>query len=81
MAKTLDEKYLINFFEQALLSGDWENENDVFEVGRSMGKGEKAVKNIIKNLCKANFLKKTSDTTAFLTDNGYSLVQELISSS
>ncbi len=59
MAKTIDERYLIKFYEMALSKGNWDVQLNVFDVGRAFGKKETATRIIIRNLYQANFLKKS----------------------
>ena len=76
--RTPDEKFLIQLYKAALQKGSPHEEIDVRGVAAALGQKETAVKNIIKHLAQANFVKKVDPTTIYLTPHGANfVVQEL----
>ena len=71
---TPDEKFLIKLYKTAMENGDPFNEVDSRGVARAIGQKETAVKNIIKHLAQANFIKKIDDNTIYLTQHGCNFV-------
>jgi len=76
--RTPDEKFLIRLYQVALANGNPCSPIDFPSVARSLGLKEIAIKNIIKHLAQANFLKKIDDTTLALTDLGCQFALEEI---
>ena len=74
VGRTPDEKFLIKLYQTALSRGNPCAPIDFPSVARSLGLKETAIKNIIKHLAQANFLKKINDTTLSLTDLGCKFV-------
>jgi Mn-dependent DtxR family transcriptional regulator len=73
---TPDEKFLIKLYQTAMEGGDPFGEVDARGVAAALGQRETAVKNIVKHLAQANFIKKIDDTTLYLTKNGCDFVLE-----
>lgn len=71
---TPDERFLIKLYETALERGDPHAVVDYRDIAKSLGQKETAIKNIIKHLAQANFLKKETETTVFLTERGLRFV-------
>ena len=67
---TPDERFLLKLYEIAMENGDPHMPIDFRGVAKSLGQKETAIKNIIKHLAQANFLKKNDETTVFLTERG-----------
>lgn len=76
-ATTKDELFLVKLHELALLAGDYTCEIDRFVIGRAIGQNDKGVNTIVVLLAKANFVKKGTDDSVYLTPNGLSLVKSL----
>ncbi len=74
--RTPDEKFLIKLYETAMESGDPFQETDFRGVAKALGQKETAIKNIIKHLAQANFVKKIDDTRIYLTRHGCDFVLE-----
>lgn len=74
IGRTPDEKFLIRLYQVALTRGNPCSPIDFPSVARSLGLKETAIKNIIKHLAQANFLKKINDTTLSLTELGCKFV-------
>ncbi|MBS0625720.1 MAG: hypothetical protein JSS32_06690 [Verrucomicrobia bacterium] len=75
---TPDEKFLLKLYETAKKSGDLEQENDSILVAKEVGLKETAVKNIVKHLAQANFVKKGDGTMVHLTSHGCRFVEEYL---
>lgn len=71
---TPDERFLIKLYETAMSQGDPHALIDYRGIAKELGQKETAIKNIIKHLAQANFLKKADDTTVFLTERGCDFV-------
>ena len=71
---TPDERFLLKLYQTAMENGDPFLEIDYRGVARAIGQKETAIKNIIKHLAQANFIKKIDDTTLHLTQNGCNFV-------
>jgi Mn-dependent DtxR family transcriptional regulator len=76
--RTPDEKFLIKAYQEALAQGDPCLPINFQNVARSLGQKETAIKNIVKHLAQANFVKKISDTTLSLTPSGCQFVLDEI---
>jgi predicted transcriptional regulator len=72
--RTPDEKFLIKLYQTAMANGDPFQEVDSRGIAHAIGHRETAVKNIIKHLAQANFIKKRDDTTVYLTQHGCNFV-------
>lgn len=75
---TPDERFLIQLYQAALAAGDLHAEIDIRPIAKAMGQKETAMKNIIKHLAQANFLKKIDETTVRLTDRGCCFAIEML---
>jgi Mn-dependent DtxR family transcriptional regulator len=73
---TPDERLLIKLYETALAAGDPCGEVDVRPVAKLLGLKETAVKNILKHLAQANFIKKVDANIVCLTKRGCEFVLE-----
>ena len=71
---TPDERFLIKLFEIAQKKGDPFQTIETKHVAFAISQKETAVKNIIKLLAQANFIKKVSDTSVRLTQHGHAFV-------
>lgn len=67
---TPDERFLLKLYKTAMESGDPHTAVDFRGIAKALGQKETAIKNIIKHLAQANFLKKNDETTVFLTERG-----------
>lgn len=72
--RTPDEKFLIRVYEVALSKGGPSVPVDFLQCARSLGQKETAIKNIIKHLAQANFVKKIDETMLSLTELGCQFV-------
>lgn len=72
--RTPDEKFLIRVYEAASSRGDPCLPVDFHNIARSLGQKETAIKNIIKHLAQANFVKKINASTLSLTELGCQFV-------
>ena len=70
---TKDERYLLKLHQLGGLSG----EIDCYEVGRAIGQNDKSVKNIVRMLAQANFIKMGEGNNISLTPQGLKLVSIL----
>ena len=78
MAKeTKEERYLIKHYELAKEKGDSSCEVSATDVAQKINEREKTVKNILKNLQQANFIKRVEDNLFVLTSNGLNLVKNI----
>jgi len=71
---TPDEKLLLEFYRIA--QGDLSYEIDMRAAARKIGLKETALKNIVKHLAQANFVKKVGETHVCLTEQGCRFVLE-----
>ena len=75
---TPDERFLIKLYETAMSGGDPHAMIDYRGIAKALGQKETAIKNIIKHLAQANFLKKADETTVYLTERGCDFVLDAI---
>lgn len=73
---TKDESFLIKLYEQAKDQGDLGLEINYYSIGEKMVLTEKVIKNIVRDLAQANFIKKVDQDTITLTQNGINLAQK-----
>lgn len=73
MKKTLDEQLLCKLYELAMENGDPFSEVEL--LGLMHGQ-EGTVKTIVRDLAKANFIKKIDETRVYLTRQGCDFVLE-----
>jgi hypothetical protein len=71
---TPDERFLIKLYEMAMSSGDPHALVDYRGIAKAIGQKETAIKNIIKHLAQANFLKKADESMVYLTERGCDFV-------
>lgn len=76
---TPDERFLIMLFKLANEKGDPFSMISIAKVSKGISQKETAVKNIIKLLAQANFIKKMGDATVVLTKQGYDFVMRELS--
>lgn len=72
--RTPDEKFLIQLYKVAHENGDPYIAVDYRGIAASLGQKDTAVKNIIKHLAQANFIKKIDDTSVLITQHGCDFV-------
>ena len=72
--RTPDEKFLIRLYKVAHEQGDPYAAIDFRGIAASLGQKDTAVKNIMKHLAQANFIKKVDDTMILLTPHGCDFV-------
>ena len=72
--RTPDEKFLIQLYKIAHANGDPYLGVDCRGLAVSLGQKKTAIKNIIKHLAQANFIKKIDDTTIHITQRGCDFV-------
>ncbi len=75
---TPDERFLIKLYQTAMGGGDPHAMIDYRGVAKELGQKETAIKNIIKHLAQANFIKKVDETTLYLTERGCSFVLDAL---
>ncbi len=73
-AYTPDEKFIIQLYRVAVAAGDSYVPVSWQEVAFPIGQKESGVKNIIKLLAQANFIKKCEDGKIALTPHGRAFV-------
>ncbi|MES2273060.1 MAG: hypothetical protein V4487_02580 [Chlamydiota bacterium] len=69
-SQTPDERFLVKFYQTAVQSGDPCVPMDYRGIAKSLGQKETAMKNIIKHLAQANFVKKIDENVLYLTPRG-----------
>jgi Mn-dependent DtxR family transcriptional regulator len=74
---TPDERFLCKLYEIALSKGNPLHPVSIMAVAKGIGYKELAVKNMVKLLAQANFIKKVSDTQVSLTQNGCDFVLKM----
>lgn len=74
---TKDELFLLKLYELASQLGSPEKEVDRFAIGRAIGQNDKGVNTIAKHLAQANFVKKGSGDSLYLTPHGIRLVEQI----
>lgn len=72
--QTADEKFLIKLYTTAMEDGDPFLGIDYRGIAKEIGQKETSVKNIIKHLSQANFIKKYDETIVCLTQHGCNFV-------
>lgn len=73
-SQTPDERLLLKLYQIAMDNGDPFTEIDLRGVTPLLGQKEVAVKNIVKLLAQANFIKKINESTIHLTQHGCNFV-------
>ena len=73
-SQTPDERLLLKLYQIAMDNGDPFTEIDLCSVTPLLGQKKIAVKNIIKLLAQANFIKKIDESTIHLTQHGCDFV-------
>lgn len=76
-ATTKDELFLLKLYELAEKLGNPEEEVDRFVIGRAIGQNDKGINAIVKHLAQANFVKKGSGESLYLTPHGIRLVEQI----
>ena len=79
--QTPDEIVMIRLYKIAMDNGDPFFEIDLRGAQPLLGQKERAIKNIIKLLAQANFIKKVDDSTVHLTQRGCDFVLDAIEES
>jgi hypothetical protein len=80
-SQTPDERLLLKLYQIAMANGDPFSEIDLRGVAPILGQKEVAIKNIVKLLAQANFVKKIDDTTVHLTERGCGFVIDFLNPS
>ena len=75
---TKDESFLLALYEEALKTGDVESPIDRYIIGSKAAIQERGVNAICKLLIQANFIKKASEDSVYITPHGIKLVQKLL---
>jgi len=70
---TPDEQFLIGLYKLAMREGNPFQPVPIHLVANDIRQKETAVRNIVKHLAQANFLKKGEDDTVYLTQRGCDL--------
>lgn len=73
---TPDERFLLKLYELSNAKGDPFQKVETKHIAKGIGQTETSVKNIVKLLGQANFIKKIGDTAVCLTQQGYTFVQK-----
>lgn len=76
ISHTPDERFLLKLFEIASSKGNPFNQVKTSLIAQEIGQTEKSVKNIVKLLAQANFIKKGEDSYVRLTQNGLNFVKQ-----
>jgi Mn-dependent DtxR family transcriptional regulator len=71
---TPDERFLLKLYELSNKKGDPFQKVSCKLVAQGISQTETSVKNIVKLLAQANFIKKIGDTEVCLTQQGYQFV-------
>ncbi len=74
---TLDERFLIKLYEVASKRGDPRRPINYQSIAKMLSLKETALKNIVKHLAQANFIKKIDETTLQLTERGCRLALDI----
>lgn len=77
-SQTPDERLLLKLYQIAMSNGDPFSEIDLRGVAPVLGQKQIAVKNIVKLLAQANFIKKIDDVTIHLTQRGCDFVIDFL---
>ena len=76
--RTKDESYLLSLCEEALKQGSKEIPIDRYRAGEKAGIHPKGVDAICKLLIQANFIKKSGESSVYLTPHGIKLIDKLL---
>jgi len=71
---TIDERFLLKLYEIAMQKGGPLQEVRVRVIIDALHQKDTAMKNVIKHLAQANFVKKVGDTVIRLTQQGQRFV-------
>jgi Mn-dependent DtxR family transcriptional regulator len=74
---TPDERLLRAIYDEACKKGDSRAEVLLMPLAAKLGIKETALKNIVKHLAQANFLKKEGERAVYLTDHGEKIAKSL----
>lgn len=77
-AKTIDERFMLKLYELSMANGDPFFEVSIQRITTEIHQKETAIKNVVKMLGQANFIKKVGDTGVRLTQQGLAFVQNEI---
>lgn len=80
-SQTPDERLLLKLYKIAMDNGDPFTEIDLRGVAPALGQKEIAIKNIVKLLAQANFIKKIDDSSVHLTQRGCDFVIDFLNPS
>lgn len=75
MRRTPDEKFLVKLYEIAKETGSPLNQVKSEVVAKEIGQTQKSVKNIVKLLTQANFIKQDDGGLVHLTQHGVNFVE------
>ena len=75
---TPDERFLLQLYQTAQRKGDLLQEIDSRPIAKAVGLKETALKNIVKHLAQANFIKKGDDFMLCLTRHGCQFVEDYL---
>ena len=75
---TKDERLLVELFRAAQASGDLEGLINPQEIAKKLGYREVLIKNILKGLRQANFIKIYNSEEVVVTEQGRALVDSLL---
>lgn len=79
LARTKDERFLLQLYQMTLDAPEGEDTFVMEEVGKAAGLSPKAVKTIAVLLAQANFILKSREGEISITPHGKKLAEELLS--
>lgn len=74
--RTKEERYILQLYRSAKEQSNEYAVFDCYQIGEKIGYSERLVKNTVKLLAQANFIRK-KDNEIYLTDHGLSLISTL----
>ncbi|KAF3361831.1 Uncharacterized protein PHSC3_001597 [Chlamydiales bacterium STE3] len=77
-SRTKEEKFLIAAYEAALVFGDFTHEVNRYTVGQQIGLHPRGIDTICNQLAQANFIKKRGKEEISVTQNGLSLINQIV---
>ncbi len=75
---TKDEMFLLKLYQAASAKGDPKSPINLLTIGKAIGQNDHCIKNIVRHLAQANFVKKGGEETVSLTPQGLRLVEMLL---
>ncbi len=75
---TKDELFLVKLYQEGEKLGDPFMPLDRYQIGKLVSQNDKGVDNMVRMLAQANFIKKDSGNSIYITKQGEALIQDFL---